>query len=79
LTISILAVVLAANGDMPEWGMPLSACLTTLPLMGVYDRLLDQPSIPMAVQVLVPISIGTVIYAVFGAIVGYSVERVTLH
>jgi hypothetical protein len=42
LVISIGAVLLAATtSQMSEWGMPLAACLTTLPLADVYDRLAD--------------------------------------
>jgi len=60
---------------MPEWGVPMAASLTTFPLIGVYDQLLDKPNIHLAVQAAVPILIGTIFYGTAGLFVGLIINQ----
>jgi hypothetical protein len=50
-------------------------CLTTFPLADVYDRLLDRPGMPLAVQIAIPILIEALIYLVIGAMLGWILWR----
>lgn len=76
LAISIGSVLDAAASDMPEWGMPAGAYLTTLPLADGYDWLLDRRGISILFQVAVPILVGAVLYGMVGASIGWGIDRI---
>ena len=73
LGISGYAVGAASLGDSPEWGMPLGACLTTLPLADFYDAVLFDGGLPTVIQLALPVAVGAVIYWTIGPMVGYGI------
>jgi hypothetical protein len=74
VAISICFVLLAAaTSDMPEWGIPMGAYLTTFPLADFYDDITTGQS--TAVAVAVPMLVGTLLYAAIGAGVGMAIDR----
>jgi hypothetical protein len=71
-----LVFLAAATSHVPEGGMAMAASATTFPLAGLYDRLLDRPYMPAAIQLGVPIVIGALVYGAIGAAVGCGIDRI---